>query len=299
MGNSGRHVYGMFGLTVAAPCVLPGFDRVAGEGRADIEISLGRVDQPDAATMTQLGPGLWADEHSYRIDIAKLMRLRVSEGRTIVVEPMPACDLAALPLFLLGSAVPAALIQRGFTLLRGTAIGWRGRPIAIVGRGSVGKSALAVAMLRRGATFWADDYLALGPNDLLYPGAFRLTLWADMMRPLNFQRAEPLRPGLPRYGVQPPGVRENEPQPIEHFVHLSLTADAQAYGELLTGVDRFHVLEQSAFLPQMLAVARRRQAFFQRCATVSRGSTVSSLARQRSGGDLAVLADAVEALVQP
>lgn len=74
---------------------------------------------------------------------------------------------------LIAQVLPFAAVLQGLEVLHASAVVWRGQGIAFLGRSGAGKTTLALELCRRGASFLADDVLALerGPDGVLgHPG---------------------------------------------------------------------------------------------------------------------------------
>lgn len=59
-------------------------------------------------------------------------------------------------------------------------VGWQGRAIVIPGYSFAGKSTLVVELLKRGATYYSDEYAVLDPDGNVHPYARRLSLRAGV-----------------------------------------------------------------------------------------------------------------------
>jgi hypothetical protein len=61
-------------------------------------------------------------------------------------------------------------------LIHAGVVGWQGRAIVLPGYSRAGKSTLVAELLRRGATYYSDEYAVLDANGLVHPYARRLSL---------------------------------------------------------------------------------------------------------------------------
>lgn len=62
-----------------------------------------------------------------------------------------------------------ALHARRRLFVHAAAVAWEGRAVLVPGRSFSGKSTLAAALLRRGATYLSDEYAVLDENGLVHP----------------------------------------------------------------------------------------------------------------------------------
>lgn len=84
-----------------------------------------------------------------------------------------ACSTWTWQRFLLGQVLPFAALVAGREILHASAVVIDGRAVALAGVSGAGKSTVALELCRRGATFLADDVLALRVQDetlLAQPG---------------------------------------------------------------------------------------------------------------------------------
>lgn len=296
--NGDKALYSTFGLSCSSACPLPGFLPAAHTEAPDIDIRFSENDLEIDANLTELGPGVWGDDSTLLIYIADLLQIRIRSGREICVKTLPACDLPTQQLFLTSTALPAALAQRGFAIFRGTAVAWQGKVIAIIGPSSTGKSALGQSLINRGASLLADDYLAIGLESHLYPGALQLKLWADMLASLGVENSDKVRPESPRHVITMESAQSDRPCPIDLFCDLSLSNSSHLSAAPYTGAARFHALEQSVYLPVWLGLRNYRKCFFAHCAELAQAHPVIGIHRPRIGCEPGQMIDILQGLVQ-
>jgi hypothetical protein len=88
------------------------------------------------------------------------------------------CDPRGLPdggwqRLLIAQVLPFAALLQGLEVFHASAIVWRARGVAFLGRSRAGKTSIAMELCRRGAAFLADDVVALECCDgqlLAHPG---------------------------------------------------------------------------------------------------------------------------------
>lgn len=69
-----------------------------------------------------------------------------------------------------------ALYAPDRVLIHAGAVGWRGRAIVLPGYSRAGKSTLVAELLKRGATYYSDEYAVLDANGMVHPFARPLSL---------------------------------------------------------------------------------------------------------------------------
>lgn len=164
--------YELFGLAIDSEIPLPELTAQSdGGGQADLSI--------------RLGPPGDEDDGGYVIDIDGVARFTISGGKSIRVTPAAGAGEREVRLFLLGSAMGAALHQRGILPLHANAVEIDGRAVAFMGQSGAGKSTLAAWFHDQGHPILADDVCVIrageGGGAIAYPGLPRLRLWEDAL----------------------------------------------------------------------------------------------------------------------
>ncbi len=95
-----------------------------------------------------------------------------ADGTRLLCAPA-GCAAAAWQRLLVAQVLPFAALLRGLEVLHASAVVHEGRAVALLGPSRAGKTSLALELCRRGASFLADDVLALeraGEQLLGHPG---------------------------------------------------------------------------------------------------------------------------------
>lgn len=267
----GRHLYSVFGLTLASDLPLPELYPAKASGAAvDIEIVLGDipidpVSAPEGLSMHQAGALL---------TVADAGRYLISDGRRILIEARPDGSERHLRLYLLGSAMGVVLHQRHLLPLHANAIEVSGRAIAFMGASGAGKSTMAAWFHDRGCTVLADDVCVVTSSKsgepIAQPGIPRLRLWRDALESSgrDADAFEHAFDDADKYNVPTEGDRAGRPLPLGAIYLLDAPesdADKQAITRL-TGIDAMDALVSNVYrggyapmlgaLPSLIAVCR-------------------------------------------
>lgn len=233
------HSYVLFGIPIHSEFRLPELAEVPAAPRATLSISRGRVD-PD------LAGAIYGNRHfqmcggDIKLSIPGVARFHVRDGVMIVVDPDPAATDKQIQLFLLGTAMGMACLQRGLLPLHANAIAMEGRAVGFAGASGVGKSTLAAHYLRHGDGVLADDICAVdlvGEDavPIVHPGISRIRLWKQSLHLLEEGAGplEPVHPGIDKFSWANPG--RTEPMPLSALYILS-----RSDGEETMSVRRLH-----------------------------------------------------------
>lgn len=105
--------------------------------------------------------------------------------------------------FLLGSAIGALLIQRGFTVFHGNALEKNGKAVICLGQSGAGKSTIAYSLMQQGWNLISDDLVAVNDEGQILPGIPRIKLWKDAVLDfkLDIDTLKPVRNNLKKYVI--------------------------------------------------------------------------------------------------
>lgn len=110
--------------------------------------------------------------------IRERLRIRISNGDSLVVDAAKDVRAAELQTYLFGPAFAALLHQRGAAPLHAGAVSIDGAAVAVAGASGMGKSTTIRALLRAGCRFLTDDQLVLDADSgRVEPGVPSLKLW--------------------------------------------------------------------------------------------------------------------------
>ena len=188
--------YDAYGLRWGSSLALPFAERSG--GRPDVTVRFGGTPAHLPAARGN-APHAWeAEPGAALLRVADVARYLVTP-REIVIDRRggDAEDIAA---FLVGPVAGALLLQRGAVPLHAAAVGTDAGTVLLLGSSGAGKSALAAALVERGAALVADDVTGLSPAGdgvLALPAFPRLRLWADALPPAD--RRQRVRRNLEQY----------------------------------------------------------------------------------------------------
>ncbi|MGA8746090.1 MAG: hypothetical protein WB507_09520 [Solirubrobacterales bacterium] len=141
-------------------------EELGGEGEGEL-ISDQR--HPDGTVNFQIQRGedgylIWGPEYGASVLSGDGGRIRGAPGSG---------GMEAWQRMLIAQALPFAAVLRGLEVLHASAVATNDGAVALAGRSGAGKTSVALALSRRGASFLADDVLALervGGELIVHPG---------------------------------------------------------------------------------------------------------------------------------
>lgn len=269
--------YSVFGLRLRSTLDLPELFTAVGEGEPDVWIESGSI---DAAASE---PGLVASDDGLLLTVADVGRFLISNGRTIIVEPLPGVDPRNARLFLLGSALGALLHQRGLLPLHANAVEIEGRAFAFMGPSGAGKSTLATWFHDRGDRVLADDVCVVRFTDagraMACPGLPRLRLWLDMIQ-LTGRIPDGLRRSYA--GGSEPLDKFDVPVDRASMTHVNVPigalyflAEAPEFAIVeMTGVDAAEAIFENTYRGAYIAAASAHRNHWQSAIALARSTPV-------------------------
>lgn len=174
--------HSVYGLTLASTLPFP--ELLAGEGRVDVTIDVGWVEN---AASCEHSPILCADvsPNQAHLTWGGVGDLLIEDGQRITVVPGPETDEDALRLFVLGAGLGVLLHQRGLLVLHASAVAIDDRVVGFIGAKGWGKSTTVAALHQRGHALISDELLVVRFDDLgqprVIPGSPQIKLWEDAL----------------------------------------------------------------------------------------------------------------------
>jgi hypothetical protein len=178
--------YLAYGLNIDSDINLSNLAK--GSSSPDVEVRRGIVNPPREAD----GQAVWTTRSDFYMRLNGSGTLQVSHGRSIVVDADNADDRTAA-LWVLGPAMGVLLQQRGVLVLHASAVTMDGGVVAFLGHSGWGKSTMAAAMVKQGASAFCDDLVAVTMQRSIptaYPGYPILKLGLDSGEMLGFENSD-------------------------------------------------------------------------------------------------------------
>lgn len=247
--------YYAFGLTVRSEIPLPELIARADDRDAAADVSI---------VVSDLS-GLWerhagerkytaADEQRVMFRIPGSAIYCIEGGDRIAVSPMAGSDEDEIRLYILGTCMGAALLQRKQLPLHGSAVAMDGKAFVIAGESGAGKSTLASALLRAGCSLLGDDIAAIllaGPDCIPYalPAYPQQKLWQESLAQLGMEKNgyRPLFGRETKYSVPAHARFHAEPLPLAGVIELVKTEGSRAEIRPIGGLEKISMLHRHTF----------------------------------------------------
>lgn len=277
--------YELFGLAIDSEIPLPELKaQPAADGSGNTDLSI------------RLGLPAGEEDGGYVIDIEGVARFTIRGGTAIRVTPAEGAGEREVRLFLLGSAMGAALHQRGILPLHANAVEIDGRAVAFMGQSGAGKSTLAAWFHDQGHPILADDVCVIradaGGTALAYPGLPRLRLWEDALEasgrvPADHSPSFRHDEGARRKFDVPIPVGSVASRPLPLAALFQLVQGPELRIERLTGSRAVEAISANTYRGRLIAEVGDSNAHVAACLAIARHIPVFTLERpfDRAGFD--------------
>ncbi len=285
--------YRAHGVTIASDLELPAL--MPTEAEPDVVIRYG--DTPlDLAGQPTRRRRYAAAAGEYLLDLPRIARYWVREGREVVVAPLPGASLEDVRLFLLSSVMAALVHQRGALPMHASAVEVDGHCVLFAGRPGAGKSTLAAAFHAGAHRVIAEDLavvsLDAAGRPQVHPGARQFRLQADSLAWVAAGRGSAAVRGKHHVEFEPASPA---PVPIDRiFVFEGPPGEVPALRRI-TGAARVPAVAAGTYRrPISLALGQSR-THFGLCVAVGTRVPVVALRRTTRLADLPQLVQLVRA----
>lgn len=285
------HHYSVHGLRVASSLELPELTPAPG-GDVDVEIS--EADVP-ASLGDDATPGGYWQAHGGQLlfEVPDIARYLVTNGRRIHFQPASgqARDEHAIRLYLIGTALGAALHQRGLFPLHASGVATPEGAWLFTGHSGAGKSTLVAWLHRRcGWPILGDDVTVVDDDGGMlrtHGGVARLRLWRDALAALSISEDGLVRDlvRFDKYQLLLGEGYSQKPVPLRGLVLLEACDSVASALTRLHGHDALATVMSSVYRPEFAELWRAPGDLFLRSARIAAGIRVLRFSRPRSLAD--------------
>ncbi|MFK7877322.1 MAG: hypothetical protein AB8B71_16360 [Paracoccaceae bacterium] len=268
--------YRLFGLNIASELELPElgppliFDPLQ---NAQVVISLGPVPK-SLAGGTRVNEYYEFSEDACLVDVKGIAQYQVSQGATLLVEPVQGAAENDVRTYLFGTVLSVLLHQRKLLPLHIGAVASPAGVIAFTGESGAGKSTLAGLLHKRSGWPMVCDDLAVvqtgTPHPILHGGMLRLKLWRETINRLEVPATTVTRDTTrhDKYHLISPDLFITEPRPLAALFVLG-KGDRPILSKL-TGGAAFSAVMNTIYRPEFAAVFSDQKMIMQSCAEIAK-----------------------------
>ena len=260
-------LYHAFQLNFDSELVIPEFAIMDNSDYVQPDVSIQVVSKLTDAPYANANPSTLFEitPNEFWLNIPNIARYWVKSGSSIVIEPYHDADEASIRAFLLTTPMAMLLQQRGYVVLRASAVKGKDGAILFAGQSLGGKSTLAAYFVQQGYQLIADEICAIqNKSDGLcllsaYPTQY---LWRDALEHLDLTNLDSqVRLELDMYCV---GWEDSfcvSNQPIDKIYILNGAEYNTAFGETteVRGMHRLSALVEHGYVTDLYNVINQKQ----------------------------------------
>ncbi|WP_417798119.1 hypothetical protein [Terasakiella pusilla] len=233
-------------------------------------------------------------------------RYLIQNGTQVTVDP--ACDLERPDLRLLIQTKCLSVLawQRGFIPFHGSVINIAGQTVALIGQSGIGKSSLAMSLVKRGHRLLSEEtvvtYQNINDANRIYalPTLPNIRLWRDALQYLKLS-PEGLRPDRlnhQKFHYNLSNRFDSQPRPLAAFLILNRNNAAGVSSRLLRGSEgAMHVASQILH-PVFGGQIGYSKEVLRRCVEFSQQKRCFSLTSPKGVENIPDLTTAIEKIAQ-
>jgi len=179
-------------------------------------------------------------------------RFLVTDGKEIIIEKRKNAKASDVILFLLGSVMGAAILQRGLIPLHASTFVKDKKAISICGKSGAGKSSLAAEYIRQGCPLVSDDISVIdiqGEKIFVKKGIQHLKLWADSINQLDMALSglSRVRSSLEKYFLPYTEHKVNPETELNTIVVLDVKNSGGYEINKLKGIEKFEYIRSNIY----------------------------------------------------
>lgn len=284
--SKNKYIYRAFGLNISSDiCIL---ELQKGEGVADINIICGIVP-------TELNEVVWSDEYikvsknELLLYVEGVAKYYVKDGKTIIVEPSEQCNDNSVKLYLLGTAIGTALLQKGIIPIHGSAVVIDGKCVIFTGISGAGKSTLSSAFRKMGYEFLADDVSVVTINEagipLVQPSYPQQKLWSDSLESMgeDHNRFSKIEDNEDKYVIPVKKGFLSSPVPLYAIFELNPYECSSVQIAQILGSEKLVTLLKNIYRVELLSSFGIKGDYFKKCLNVAKPTAFFKIIRPKEG----------------
>lgn len=178
---------------------------------------------------------------------------KIEDGEVISFSPIDGSNDDQIRLYLLGTCLGVALLQRKMLPIHGSCIGIDGRCYAFVGDSGVGKSTLASAFISRGFQLLTDDVVAVTLSKdnipLVIPSYPQQKLWLESLNQFGREsnQYKPIYDRETKFAIPVTERFVDEPMPLAGIFVLSKTDQYDIEIAPIQKLERFPIVYYNTY----------------------------------------------------
>ncbi len=244
------YYYRAYGLNIASNIPVIGFTECA-VTEPDVTITEGDVPENLESITSKSGP-FQSGDHELLFRHQPVGAFYIANGNQIVIQKAAGVKESDLSTVIVGICFGAILHQRMLLPLHASAVCFRNKCIVLAGRSGAGKTTLAAAFIKAGASLIADDVSLIKFEDeipVVMPAFPTIKIWSDSLQHFGISSEGLLavRDEMQKYYL-PVDQFQVVPAPADHIIILDTHSNPEIEFQSMNGYEKFFELRKYTYL---------------------------------------------------
>ncbi|WP_164667426.1 HPr kinase/phosphorylase [Virgibacillus doumboii] len=245
--------YAAFGLNILSEYFLPELKRNSNED-CDSDLIIKKEDLSIFwLENAQTDSYYYIKENLCMVRVPDVAIYKIEDGRGISVSPFEGSNDDQIRLYILGTCLGVALMQRKILPIHGSCIAIDGKAYAIVGDSGAGKSTLASAFVNRGFQLLTDDVIAVTLSEenvpIVIPSYPQQKLWQESLDQfgLKSNQFKPIYDRETKFAIPVTDHFLDKPMPLAGIFELNKTDQHEIEILPVQQLERFPILYYNTY----------------------------------------------------
>lgn len=279
--------YWAYGLKIASNIPVIGFTELA-VTEPDVMITEGDVLE-NLEYCNSKSALFQSSDHELLFRHQPLGAFYIANGNQIVIQKAVGVKESDLSSVIVGICFGAILHQRMLLPLHASAVCFRNKCIVLAGRSGAGKTTLAAAFIKAGASLIADDVSLIKFEDeipVVMPAFPTIKIWSDSLQHFGISSEGLLvvRGDMQKYYL-PVDQFLVQPTPVDHIIILNTHSNPDIEFHSINGYKKFSELRKYTYLHKSFSGNDFLANHFQLAGKLASKMPVHKLIRQRNNFD--------------
>lgn len=268
-----KYIYTVFGLKIISDISI--LELLPSKGKEDIRIIFGKV--PSKINVAILETDTYQiSKTEFLFYVKDVGYYYIKNGSLIVIEPEENADCKDIKVYLMGTALGAALLQRGIIPVHGSSVVIDGRCVIFTGACGSGKSTLCSAFRKNGYEFLSDDISVITLNEegipMVQPAFPQQRLCSDTAEVMGYDisRLSLACKADDKYVITDYNNFKSEPMPLSAIFEICPKSDCNVEITKVGGTDKLWNFIRNIYCSVILLILGINPDYFRRCIDISR-----------------------------
>lgn len=282
-----KYYYRVYGLNIQSSIMIPELEVIDNNCDVDVKLSYGVVND-EIKELIETGSVANYEKLDMWFHIKDVAIYHIYNGDTVVIEPYENASFKTIKLYILGSVLGLALLQKNMVAIHGGGIVINGKGCIFTGEKGAGKSTISTALRQKGHKFISDDVCSINIGEIktINHGFAYQKICEDAMVKLgyNIEQFEQFRGDLNINKYLVPAFEQftKEETPLEAIFELTVGEVDQVEIEELIGAKKMNIILENIFRVERLRYCGGiNPIYFKKCLEIAKSIKLYKITRPK------------------